>query len=103
MGNISKQIESLEEKLKNKNFTTVYGIGGIVLTNNEEINRMIDYQWSRIRFLESLLVKTRVQIQKEKETIFHLLCNDCRINKQGLPCEEDFFNQSYLRLIEDII
>ncbi len=92
MGDISKQIETLEIKKENKKFSKIYGIVGIAITNHEEMSQIIDYQWSRIRFLESLLVKTRHQIKEEKESIFRLLCNDCRINKEGIPCKEDFFN-----------
>ncbi len=105
MGDISKQIESLNIKLKkNENLKTVV-IGGIEVNDKKELEDLIKYQWIRLNFLqiyvndETISLKELIQVKKD---LYEKLCGGCQSNSE-LPCEKDFLTYSFYRLLEDLI
>ena len=101
IGDIARQIESLEEKFNSDKPSITQGIGGIEVSGKDELKNMIEFQWIRLKFLKNILGKSDSEMHKERMIIESGRCNDC-MNEQNLGCKEDFFNNCFLKLIEDM-
>jgi len=104
MGDIARQIDNLEQRIKdgNANVKVVYSVGGAILTTDKELQYMIDLGWSRIRALEDALVKTEEDIKAYMQDLKDSMCTECNMDpKEG--CQRDFPIMSLYKTLEGII
>jgi len=103
MGDIATQVDSLEITKGRNNFPLKINIvGGGRIETKEELDNTIEFQWSRLHFLECLLNKNYDDLLSHKSILYSNLCQKCRAG-EGHDCKKDFFTNSYYKLIEAII
>ena len=101
IGDISKQIESLEAKLDSENIRFQV-VGGIEITSKEELEVLIYFQERRLNILSTLLDASNDKVKESKKSQFDHLCDICQGN-QEYQCEKDFFTKSIVNLLGDMI
>jgi len=100
IGNIAQQIQSLRELNLEKPQNLV---GGVRIENQAELDRLIEYQWSRLNFLKSLPsheLFPNLQFIRDSISVEIKSCNECHPDNKIHVCEQHFFINSYISLIE---
>ncbi len=105
MGDCAKQISVLEDKMKNKNFTGMKGVGGAIIDTEEDAQYMVNLQWARIRTLEDALSKPEEETRLHVKDLRDSMCNDCimNIDTEIAACQKDYTKMTLYKTILEVL
>jgi len=101
MGNIARQIDDLENKIKYKKYN-VTGLGGAILKTEEDVRYMIDLQWARIRVLEHAILNSENDTRSYVEDLRDSMCTECIMNPEK-PCQKDYSIMTLYKTLQEVI
>jgi len=101
MGDIARQIDNLEHKIKTGNFKAK-AVGGAILKTEQDIRYMIDLQWARIRALEQAILTSEVDTKSYVKDLRDSMCTECIMNTQN-PCEKDYSIMTLYKTLQEVI